>query len=55
MIDKLQVDKNDVASFRGQPFAELIYLQRLNMAANQLNDADGLVGPALESLNLTGY
>uniref|UniRef100_A0A3P9K5X9 Leucine-rich repeat-containing protein 23 n=1 Tax=Oryzias latipes TaxID=8090 RepID=A0A3P9K5X9_ORYLA len=50
----LKVDKNDVASFRGQPFAELIYLQRLNMAANQLNDGDGLVGPALESLNLTG-
>lgn len=24
------------------------------MAANQLNDVNGLVGPALESLNLTG-
>ncbi|XP_024148656.1 leucine-rich repeat-containing protein 23 isoform X1 [Oryzias melastigma] len=50
----LKVDKNDVVSFQGQPFAELIYLQRLSMAANQLNDVNGLVGPALESLNLKG-
>uniref|UniRef100_A0A3Q3BTN0 Leucine-rich repeat-containing protein 23 n=1 Tax=Haplochromis burtoni TaxID=8153 RepID=A0A3Q3BTN0_HAPBU len=37
-----------------QPFAQLTYLQWLSIAMNQLTDVDGLVGPALESLNLTG-
>uniref|UniRef100_A0A3B4UTG2 Leucine-rich repeat-containing protein 23 n=1 Tax=Seriola dumerili TaxID=41447 RepID=A0A3B4UTG2_SERDU len=39
---------------RRQPFAHLNYLQWLSMAVNQLTELDGLVGPALESLNLTG-
>ncbi|XP_044065705.1 leucine-rich repeat-containing protein 23 [Siniperca chuatsi] len=50
----LKVDSNAVACFKGQPFAQLTYLQWLSMAVNQLTDLDGLVGPALESLNLTG-
>uniref|UniRef100_A0A4W6ERF4 Leucine-rich repeat-containing protein 23 n=1 Tax=Lates calcarifer TaxID=8187 RepID=A0A4W6ERF4_LATCA len=39
---------------KGQPFAQLTYLQWLSMAVNRLTDLDGLVGPALETLNLTG-
>lgn len=41
--------------FKEQPFAQLTYLQWLSIAMNQLTDVDGLVGPALESLNLTGW
>lgn len=51
----LQVDNNAVTCFKGQPFAQLTYLQWLSLAANQLTDVDGLVGPALERLNLTGW
>ncbi|XP_047447207.1 leucine-rich repeat-containing protein 23 isoform X2 [Mugil cephalus] len=50
----LKVDNNAVACFKGQPFAQLIFLQWLSVAVNQLTDVDGLVVPALESLNLTG-
>ncbi|XP_037540033.1 leucine-rich repeat-containing protein 23 [Nematolebias whitei] len=50
----LKVDNNVVASFKGQPFPELSFLQWLSMAANRLTDLDGLAGPALESLDLTG-
>ncbi|XP_070825668.1 leucine-rich repeat-containing protein 23 [Chaetodon trifascialis] len=50
----LKADNNAVACFKGQPFAQLTYLQWLSMAGNRLTDLDGLVGPALESLNLTG-
>ncbi|XP_059189241.1 leucine-rich repeat-containing protein 23 isoform X2 [Centropristis striata] len=50
----LKVDNNAVACFKGQPFAHLTYLQWLSMAVNRLTDLDGLVGPALESLNLSG-
>ncbi|XP_037335240.2 leucine-rich repeat-containing protein 23 [Pungitius pungitius] len=50
----LKVDKNAVECFKGQPFAQLTYLQWLSMAGNRLADLDGLVGPSLESLNLTG-
>ncbi|XP_041860454.1 leucine-rich repeat-containing protein 23 [Melanotaenia boesemani] len=50
----LKVDSNAVSCFKGQPFAELIFLQWLSMAVNQLKDLNGLDGPSLESLNLTG-
>ncbi|XP_074537635.1 leucine-rich repeat-containing protein 23 [Halichoeres trimaculatus] len=50
----LKVDNNAVVSFEGQPFTQLPYLQWLSMAGNRLTDVVGLVGPALESLNLTG-
>uniref|UniRef100_A0A669CKP3 Leucine-rich repeat-containing protein 23 n=1 Tax=Oreochromis niloticus TaxID=8128 RepID=A0A669CKP3_ORENI len=50
----LKVDNNAVMCFKEQPFAQLTYLQWLSIAMNQLTDVDGLVGPALESLNLTG-
>ncbi|KAM9351166.1 leucine-rich repeat-containing protein 23 [Symphorus nematophorus] len=50
----LKVDNNAVSCFKGQPFPLLTYLQWLSMAVNQLTDLDGLVGPALERLNLTG-
>ncbi|XP_051282224.1 leucine-rich repeat-containing protein 23 [Dicentrarchus labrax] len=50
----LKVDNNAVAYFKGQPFSQLPYLQWLSMAVNRLTDLDGLVGPSLESLNLTG-
>ncbi|XP_035994265.1 leucine-rich repeat-containing protein 23 isoform X1 [Fundulus heteroclitus] len=50
----LKVDRNAVASFIGQPFAELTFLQWLSVAVNRLTDTDGLVGPSLETLILTG-
>nr|XP_020472226.1 leucine-rich repeat-containing protein 23 [Monopterus albus] len=50
----LKVDKNALSCFRGQPFAHLSYLQWLSVAANRLTDLEGLVGPALESLSLSG-
>ncbi|XP_040048781.2 leucine-rich repeat-containing protein 23 [Gasterosteus aculeatus] len=50
----LKVDKNAVETLKGQPFPQLIYLQWLSVAGNRLADLDGLVGPSLESLNLTG-
>ncbi len=51
----LQVDGNAIASFKGQPFAQLTFLQWLSMAVNRLTDLDGLVGAALESLSLSGW
>ncbi|KAM8864383.1 leucine-rich repeat-containing protein 23 isoform 2-T2 [Spinachia spinachia] len=50
----LKVDKNAVECFKGQPLAQLTYLQWLSVAGNRLTDLGGLVGPSLESLNLTG-
>ncbi|XP_054464480.1 leucine-rich repeat-containing protein 23 [Anoplopoma fimbria] len=50
----LKVDNNAVKCFKGQPFAQLTFLKCLSMAMNRLTDLDGLVGPALESLNLAG-
>ncbi|XP_037629524.1 leucine-rich repeat-containing protein 23 [Sebastes umbrosus] len=50
----LKVDNNAVASLKDQPFNQFTYLQWLSMAGNRLTDLDGLVGPALESLNLSG-
>ncbi|XP_056278790.1 leucine-rich repeat-containing protein 23 isoform X2 [Pseudoliparis swirei] len=50
----LKVDNNAVECLKGQPLAQLTYLQWLSLAANRLTDLDGLDGPALESLNLTG-
>ncbi|KAG8002636.1 Leucine-rich repeat-containing protein 23, partial [Nibea albiflora] len=49
-----KVDNNAVACFIEQPFAHLTYLQWLSVAVNRLTGLDGLVGPALESLNLSG-
>ncbi|XP_026188100.1 leucine-rich repeat-containing protein 23 [Mastacembelus armatus] len=50
----LKVDRNSVESFKGKPFAHLNYLQWLSVAGNRLTDLDGLVGPALVNLDLTG-
>uniref|UniRef100_A0A671UVL5 Leucine-rich repeat-containing protein 23 n=1 Tax=Sparus aurata TaxID=8175 RepID=A0A671UVL5_SPAAU len=50
----LKVDNNAVACIKGQPFAQLAYLQWLSMAGNRLTELDDLAGPALECLNLTG-
>ncbi|XP_053281891.1 leucine-rich repeat-containing protein 23 isoform X3 [Pleuronectes platessa] len=50
----LKVDNNALACLEGNPFIQLKYLQWLSVAANQLTDLSGLVGPALETLNLTG-
>ncbi|XP_071372378.1 leucine-rich repeat-containing protein 23 [Centroberyx affinis] len=50
----LKIDSNAVACFKGQPLGQLTYLQWLSVAMNQLKDLEGLVGPALESLNLIG-
>ena len=44
-----------MACFQGQTLSQLTYLQWLSMAMNQLKNLDGLVGPALECLNLTGW
>ncbi|KAM9856032.1 leucine-rich repeat-containing protein 23 [Aulostomus maculatus] len=48
----LKVDNNSVTSFQGH-FPQLTYLQWLSVAGNQLTGLEGLVAPALESLNLT--
>ncbi|KAK2851471.1 hypothetical protein Q5P01_007747 [Channa striata] len=50
----LKVDHNIVDCCEAQPFAKLTYLQWLSMAGNRLTDMEGLTGPALENLNLTG-
>uniref|UniRef100_A0A667WW00 Leucine-rich repeat-containing protein 23 n=1 Tax=Myripristis murdjan TaxID=586833 RepID=A0A667WW00_9TELE len=50
----LKMDSNAVACFKGQPLGQLTYLQWLSVAMNQLKDLEGLVGPALESLNVIG-
>uniref|UniRef100_A0A3Q3WW96 Leucine-rich repeat-containing protein 23 n=1 Tax=Mola mola TaxID=94237 RepID=A0A3Q3WW96_MOLML len=39
---------------RRQPFAQLRYLQWLSIAGNHITDPDGLVGPSLERLILSG-
>ncbi|XP_068160503.1 leucine-rich repeat-containing protein 23 isoform X2 [Antennarius striatus] len=48
----LKVDHNAV-EHTGKLFTLLAYLQWLNMAANRITDLNDLVGPALETLNLT--
>ncbi|KAG9269606.1 leucine-rich repeat-containing protein 23 [Astyanax mexicanus] len=50
----LKADGNQLPGFRDQPLGQLAYLQWLSLAANRLGDTEGLGGPALESLNLTG-
>lgn len=43
-----------MASFKGQPFAHLRYLQWLSLAMNHVTELDGLIAPSLETLILTG-
>lgn len=50
-----QVDNNTVASFKGQPFEHLRYLQWLSIIMNLVTELDGLIAPSLETLNLTGW
>uniref|UniRef100_A0A3Q4BD99 Leucine-rich repeat-containing protein 23 n=1 Tax=Mola mola TaxID=94237 RepID=A0A3Q4BD99_MOLML len=50
----LKVDNNALTSLKGQPFAQLRYLQWLSIAGNHITDPDGLVGPSLERLILSG-
>ncbi|XP_028309345.1 leucine-rich repeat-containing protein 23 [Gouania willdenowi] len=50
----LKVDNNAVSCFERQSFDQLTYLQWLSVAGNRVTDIKGLVGPSLESLNLTG-
>uniref|UniRef100_A0A3B3ZR08 Leucine-rich repeat-containing protein 23 n=1 Tax=Periophthalmus magnuspinnatus TaxID=409849 RepID=A0A3B3ZR08_9GOBI len=50
----LKADRNEIQSFRRQPFAQLTFLQWLNVAVNLLTDTGDLVGPSLETLNLIG-
>lgn len=49
-----QVDNNAVASFKGQPFGHLRYLQWMSIAMNQVTELDGLIAPSLETLIVTG-
>lgn len=44
-----------MTSFKEQPFAQLTYLQWLSMKVNRLTELEGLIGPSLESLILTGW
>lgn len=44
-----------MACFKEETFTKLTYLQWLSMALNRLTDLDGLVGPAMETLILTGW
>lgn len=38
-----------------QPLAQFPYLQWLSMVLNRITDLHGLVGPALECVNLNGW
>ncbi|XP_018580879.1 leucine-rich repeat-containing protein 23 [Scleropages formosus] len=50
----LKVDRNLVQSLKDQPVSQLAYLQWLSLAQNCIQNTEGLGGPALESLTLTG-
>ncbi|XP_034027385.1 leucine-rich repeat-containing protein 23 [Thalassophryne amazonica] len=50
----VKVDNNAVTSLKLKPLGQLTYLQWMSMAENQLTDLEGLVGPALENLNVSG-
>lgn len=50
----LKVDENHVREIREQRLEPLTYLQWFSLAKNRLRDIEGLSGPALETLNLTG-
>ncbi|MBN3306658.1 leucine-rich repeat-containing protein 23 [Amia ocellicauda] len=50
----LKADGNLLAGFKGQPLDQMEYLQWLNLASNRITETEGLGGPSLESLNLTG-
>ncbi|XP_043966895.1 leucine-rich repeat-containing protein 23 [Gambusia affinis] len=50
----LKVDSNSVTTLKGQPLAEFTFLQWLSVASNQLVDLEGLVGPSIETLILSG-
>lgn len=50
----LKGDVNQIQELRGQPLGQLPYLQWLSLASNRLIDMEGLDGPSLESLSLSG-
>ncbi|XP_015205009.1 leucine-rich repeat-containing protein 23 [Lepisosteus oculatus] len=50
----LKADGNLLDGFKGQPLGQLEYLQWLNLASNRIKNTEGLGGPSLETLNLTG-
>uniref|UniRef100_A0A3B3WLT2 Leucine rich repeat containing 23 n=1 Tax=Poecilia mexicana TaxID=48701 RepID=A0A3B3WLT2_9TELE len=50
----LKVDRNSMKSFKEQPLSEFTFLQWLSVASNQIVDMEGLVGPSIETLILSG-
>lgn len=50
----LKVDNNCLSCLRMQPLAHFPYLQWLSLVLNRVTDLHGLVGPALECVNLNG-
>lgn len=50
-----QVDNNCLSCLRMQPLAQFPYLQWLSLVLNRITDLHGLVGPALECVNLNGW
>ncbi|XP_008412041.1 leucine-rich repeat-containing protein 23 [Poecilia reticulata] len=50
----LKVDRNSMTSFKEQPLSEFAFLQWLSVASNQIVDMEGLVGPSIETLILSG-
>lgn len=51
----LQVDNNCLSCLRMQPLAQFPYLQWLSLVLNRITDLHGLIGPALECVNLNGW
>lgn len=49
-----QVDNNCLSCLRMQPLAQFPYLQWLSLVLNRITDLHGLIGPALECVNLNG-
>ncbi|KAL4622611.1 leucine-rich repeat-containing protein 23 [Arapaima gigas] len=50
----LKVDRNLVQNMADQPVSQLAYLQWLSLVQNCIQKTEGLGGPALETINLTG-
>ncbi|XP_076022678.1 leucine-rich repeat-containing protein 23 [Genypterus blacodes] len=50
----LKADYNSLTCLKEQPLDKMAYLQWLSLEGNQLKDLEGLAGPALETLNLSG-
>lgn len=49
-----QVDNNCLSCLKMQPLSQFPHLQWLSFVMNRITDLHGLIGPALECVNLKG-